>query len=152
MLADEGVTALQLRAEDSDDLAVLSACLQDALVPIRDLAYDPEARTFLFVANRFRWENGLRPDPRDAGFERILCGVAFHEVAGVFYIGFRRSQDARILSLLAVRSENAGVIQLEFSGGATIQLKVGRILCHAKDLGEPWPTRWRPSHDLDERA
>jgi hypothetical protein len=150
MAPDDGA-ALKLRAEDAEDLAVISACLQDALVPVRDLAYVPEDRAFLFVANRFRWENGLSPAPGEAGFERTLCGITFSEVAAVSYNGFRRSEDGRILSLLAIRPED-GAVHLEFSGGATIRLEVARILCLAKDLGEPWPTQWQPRHDVDERA
>jgi hypothetical protein len=150
MAPDDGA-ALKLRAEDAEDLAVISACLQDALVPVRDLAYVPEDRAFLFVANRFRWENGLSPAPGEAGFERTLCGITFSEVAAVSYNGFRRSEDGRILSLLAIRPED-GAVHLEFSGGATIRLEVARILCLAKDLGEPWPTQWQPRHDGDERA
>jgi hypothetical protein len=150
MAPDDGA-ALKLRAEDAEDLAVISACLQDALVPVRDLAYVPVDRAFLFVANRFRWENGLSPAPGEAGFERTLCGITFSEVAAVSYNGFRRSEDGRILSLLAIRPED-GAVHLEFSGGATIRLEVARILCLAKDLGEPWPTQWQPRHDGDERA
>ena len=151
MAPDESGATLKLRAEDADDLAVISACLQDALVPVRDLAYVPEDRTFLFVANRFRWEGGLRPAPSEAGYQRTLCGISFSEVAAVSYSGFRRSENGRILSLLAIRPES-GTIHLEFSGGATIRLEVAGILCHARDLGEPWPTPWRPRHDADERA
>ena len=148
MAPDEGA-ALKLRAEDAEDLAVISACLQDALVAVRDLAYAPEERNFLFVANRFRWESGLRPAPGEAPYERVLCGIMFSEVAAVSYSGFRRSDDGRILSLLAIRPENRAV-HLEFSGGAAIRIEVARILCHARDLGEPWPTPWQPRHDLDE--
>jgi Protein of unknown function (DUF2948) len=147
MAPDEGA-ALKLRAEDTDDLAVISACLQDALVAVRDLAYVPEERSFFFVANRFRWESGLRPLPGETSFERVLCGVALREVCAVSYVGFRRSDDARILSLLAIRPEALAVL-LEFSGGAAIRLDVTRILCYASDLGEPWPTPWQPRHDLD---
>jgi len=150
MAPDDGA-ALKLRAEDAEDLAVISACLQDALVPVRDLAYVPEDRTFLLVANRFRWENGLSPAPGEAAYERTLCGITFSEVAAVSYNGFRRTEDSRILSLLAIRPED-GAVHLEFSGGATIRLEVARILCLAKDLGEPWPTQWQPRHDADERA
>jgi len=150
MAPDESAT-LKLRAEDAEDLAVISACLQDALVPVRDLAYVPEDRTFLFVANRFRWENGLSPAPGEAAYERTLCGITFSEVAAVSYNGFRRSDDGRILSLLAIRSDDRAV-HLEFSGGATIRLEVTRIVCLAKDLGEPWPTQWQPRHDVDEQA
>jgi hypothetical protein len=150
-MAPDESAALKLRAEDADDLAVISACLQDALVAVRDLAYVSEDRTFLLVANRFRWEGGLRPAPSEAGHQRTLCGLSFNEVAAVSYNGFRRSDDSRILSLLAIRPEG-GAIHLEFSGGATIRLDVARILCHARDLGEPWPTQWQPRHDVGERA
>ena len=150
-MAPDDSAALKLRAEDAEDLAVVSACLQDALVPVRDLAYVPEDRTFLLVANRFRWENGLSPAPGEAAYERTLCGITFSEVAAVSYNGFRRTEDSRILSLLAIRPED-GAVHLEFSGGATIRLEVARILCLAKDLGEPWPTQWQPRHDADERA
>jgi hypothetical protein len=150
-MAPDDRAVLKLRAEDPDDLAVISACLQDALVPVRDLAYDAGDRTFLLVANRFRWEDGLRRAAAEGGFRRILCGITFHEVAAVSYTGFRRSDDGRILSLLAIRFED-GSVCLEFSSGASIRLEVARVLCHARDLGEPWPTPWQPRHDLDERA
>ncbi len=32
------------------------------------------------------------------------------------------------------------------SGGGEISLEVSDIRCHLEDLGEPWPTRWRPGH------
>jgi len=150
MVPDEGA-ALRLRAEDAEDLAVISACLQDALVAVRDLAYVPEERSFLFVANRFRWENGLRPTPGEVPYERVLCGITFSEVAAVSYSRFRRTDTGRILSLLAIRGERDS-IRLQFSSGAAIRLEAARILCHARDLGDPWPTPWRPRHDLDEAS
>jgi len=150
-MAPDGGSTLKLRAEDPEDLAVISACLQDALVPVRDLAYDAEERTFLLVANRFRWEDGLRRAAEEGAFRRSLCGVTFREVGKVSYTGFRRSDDGRILSLLAIRHED-GAVRLEFSSGASIRLDVARVLCHARDLGEPWPTPWQPCHDPDERV
>jgi len=155
MPPDEGGSPFKLRAEDADDLKVISACLQDALVAVRDLAFVQPDRTFLMVANRFRWERGSRSAQGDAGYQRTLCGITFGAVAGVSYHGFRRSEDERILSLLAIRpgrGSGAEAILLEFSDGATIRLDAGRILCHAQDLGEPWPTPWQPRHDVDERV
>jgi len=140
--------ALKLRAEDAEDLGVLSACLQDALVSVRDLAYDAAERTFILVANRFRWEN------ESGAPERVLCGLAFSDIDGVFYRGFRRSEEDRILSLLAIRPlmPEENVIHLDFAAGAEIRLSASLIRCHARDLGEPWPTPWRPSHLMDEPA
>lgn len=150
-MAPDDSTALKLRAEDAEDLAIISACLQDALVSVRDLAYVLEDHTFLLVANRFRWESGVGPTPGEAGYQRTLCGVAFSGVSAVSYSGFRRTEDTRILSLLAIRS-TTGTILLEFSGGAAIRLEAARILCHAMDIGEPWPTPWQPRHDVDDRV
>ncbi len=152
---------LRLRGEDADDLAVISACLQDALVAVRDLAYDRGARTFILVANRFRWEGGGGTE-EGAPFERTLCGVAFDNIDDVAYRGFHRSEEDRILSLLAIHlvsgagaavsaagSPAGAVIDLEFAAGATIRLTATAIACRARDFGEPWPTPWHPDHPLD---
>jgi hypothetical protein len=155
MRPDESGTALRLRAEDADDLAVISAYLQDALVVVHDLAFVPEDQTFLLVANRFRWERSLRPAHGESGHQRTLCGITFGAVAGASYTGFRRSEQDRILCLLAIRTEHDGegkTIRLTFSEGAGIRLRVARILCGAQDLGEPWPTQWQPQHGPDEPA
>ena len=113
----------------------------------------PDQKIFVFVANRFRWESGSRPVPGGER-QRILCAVTFSAVAGVSYRGFRRSDEDRILALLAIRAEaesvGATAILLEFSGHAAIRLEVARIQCRAKDLGEPWPTPWHPRHDAEE--
>ena len=149
-----GGAGLKLRAEDAEDLAVLSACLQDAVVAVRDLAFLADDRSFVLVASRFRWERGLRRGRRDARFERVLCAITFDEVGAVSYRGFRRSEDDRILSLLSIRFEpgdGKGTIHLDFSGGAAIRLEVARIACRSKDLGEPWPTPWLPRHEEEAR-
>ena len=154
MAVDERGPALSLRAEDKDDLAVLSACLQDALVLVGDIAYVGEDDSFMMVANRFRWERGEPPVRPKRGHERTLSGVLFSAVKGVSYRGFRRGDNERLLVLLAIRaepSEDGAAILLEFAGGAAVRLRAARIDCRVRDLGEPWPTAWRPRHEADER-
>jgi len=145
---------LRLRAEDAEDLAVISAVAQDALISVKDLTYDRGERRFTVVANRFRWEGKLPAAPKDgdgAFFERTLCALSFAEVNGVTYRGFRRDDDERILALLAIRAgEKPGTIDLQFSGGATLRLGVSEIRVHATDLGEAWPTPWQPDHSADD--
>ena len=148
---------LRLRAEDAEDLAVISACVQDALVAVRDLAYDPAARTFLMVANRFRWEDSDGEGGAASRFERTLCGISFEAIDGVAYRGFHRREEDRILSLLAIRPVTrpgpaGATIDLEFAGGATIRLAVATIMCRTHDFGEPWPTDRRPEHESDAPA
>jgi hypothetical protein len=148
--------SLRLRAEDAEDLAVISAVLQDALVAVKDLTYDHAQRRFTLVANRFRWEarppseyNGGADD--GAAYERTLCALSFAGVGGLSYRGFRRRDDERILSLLAIRpGDKPATIDLEFSGGAALRLAVSEIRVYATDRGEAWPTAWQPDHEADD--
>jgi hypothetical protein len=154
-----GLAPLRLRAEDREDLAVISACLQDALVAVRDLAYDPGARVFMLVANRFRWEDCPVGAGHNGRFERTLCGVTFDDIAAAAYRGFHRGDKDRILSLLAIRltpgngrgaaSAASGLtIDLDFAGNAGIRLTAAALRVRARDFGDPWPTPWRPGHEL----
>ena len=164
---------LKLRARDAEDLQAIAVHLQDALVPLADAAYLKSEKRFVLVANRFRWEGAPEPAPEaepesepaagdtgdarfedaeeDAGmlYQRVNCGLCFDRVRGVKVRGVDLKDRRQILSLMTL-SSGAGTVTLVFSGGAEIQLQVERILCHLEDLGEPWPTRWRPGHALDE--
>lgn len=157
-------TGLKLRAHDAADLEVISTLLQDALVPLVDVAFQKREKRFVLVANRFEWTEAKgrtapsRPDDEreeDARFEdsegapafgRVNCGICFDRVLRVRSQGIDRADPEQILNLLAITSE-PGNISLIFAGGGIIQLQVAAIYCHLEDLGEGWPTRWRPSHE-----
>jgi Protein of unknown function (DUF2948) len=140
---------LKLRAEDGEDLAVVSAVLQDALVAVGEMAWLPEEKRFVLVANRFLWEppgTGPRQD-----FQRRLSGLRVDEVISVQRRGFTPRNTEQLLVLLAIRCE-PGRLFLDFAGGSSIRLEVGRVLCHLDDLGEPWPTQWRPRHPVEDET
>lgn len=139
---------LKLRAIDAEDLAVLSACLQDAIVAVADMSWDRDARRFVLVASRFCWEDC--EDTAGERRERVHAGLCIDGVAAVRHRGIDRSQRDQMLSLLAMHPVDGG-IHLEFAGGGTIRLEAEGILCHLQDLDEPWPTQWRPSHPLEDR-
>ncbi len=152
---------LKLRVKDEDDLAVVAACLQDALVPIGDMTFLPQDRRFVMVANRFRWEAqgqfapALPQDARDAAFddeggpsyERTNCGVWFDGVRAVRTKGVDLRDRSRILDLLTLRKTDDGLIMI-FAGGATIRLEIDDFACFLEDIGEGWPTRRRPDHEV----
>lgn len=139
---------LKLRAVDAEDLAVVSACLQDAIVAVADMVWEAEERRFVLVASRFCWE-GCR-DADGADLERVHAGLRFDGVTAVRHRGIDRSKRDEMLALLAMHPVDGG-IHLEFAGGGTIRLEAEGILCHLQDLDEPWPTQWRPSHPLEDR-
>lgn len=138
--------ALKLRAEDPEDLGVLAAVLQDALLPVCDMEYLPDEKRFVLVANRFKWETANGKPSRT--FERTLTGLCFDDVAAVRTRGFSRSERQRILNLLTIEAAPQAVT-FAFSDGALLRLDVAAIRCHVEDIGEPWPTPWRPDHPLD---
>ncbi len=152
---------LKLRADDPEDLAVVSAQLQDAIVPIGDMAYLAAQKRFVMVANRFMWEvdsvetelatdGDGSPDDRPV-YLRSNCGIRFEGVTAVRSRGVDLQDRAQLLELLAVRWVDGGT-ELDFSGDATVRLDMKRPVCLMEDIGEPWPTTRRPSHMFEDEA
>ena len=147
---------LKLKAVDGADLQVIAGALQDAIVPVLDIAYDAGECCFMFAANRFRWEHSsaATADTTDPAGERVHCGVSFANVQNVQRKGIDRVRPGSFLNLLTVslqaRPDGAGpVIELTFSGDAAIRLETTGLLCHLEDFGEPWPAQRHPQHAND---
>jgi len=153
---------LKLRARDADDLQVMAALLQDAIVPVSEMLFLPNAQRFIVVANRFRAESAAAPESPaegDASFEdrsrphheRIHCGLRFDRVRKVRHRGFDRRARGEMLNLLTILAGEGG-IDLVFAGGADLHLDCAAIDVRLEDIGEAWPTRWRPSHAVAQEA
>lgn len=141
---------LKLAALDADDLSVVSAHLQDALLRADDLAWLAEQRRFVLVARRFDHAAPEGEPPR-----RRLVGVHFERVLGVKAKGIkpgRRSDDT--LSLLTVTFEPSeapsGTATLVFAGGSAIRLDLECIEVRMRDLGPVWEAEGRPDHEAAE--
>jgi hypothetical protein len=145
--SDRGAAeALRLRAEDEEDLAVISAILQDALVAVGDMAFVAEDRRFVLMASR------LKREAAGDALARVRCGLRFDAVEAVRRQRVTPRDADRILVLLAIRRDADGALRIDFAGGAALRLEVDRILCHLEDLGEPWPTRQAPRHPVEGGA
>ena len=138
---------LRLRAEDAADLQVISAALQDAVLKVGDLQWEPAARRFTVAVNRFRWEMSDRL--------RVRAALQFGGVLEAKSRRVRRDAPDAVLELLAVTWEGSeveedpsGVVTLAFAGGADIQLRVEALDVVLADVSAPWPARTRPRHDL----
>jgi hypothetical protein len=143
-------TKLKLRARDADDLQVLSACLQDAILPIGDMTFERDARRFVMVANRFCWE---RADDSDEAFDRVNCGVIFEGVNAVKLRRIDRNDRSLLLSLLAIKLDPlaaGAAITLVCADNRDIRLETDAISAQLEDVELPWPTRNRPTHMLDD--
>lgn len=141
---------LRLLAMDAEDLACLSAHLQDALVRVGDLAFVPDQRQFAFLGSRFDWTAAA-----EGRRERCCAGVHFEGVRRVRHQRVARERPDAILELLALTFEPGatppeGLIRLIFAGGAAILLDVECVEARLCDLGPRWGVKGCPSHELDE--
>ncbi|MBL8661738.1 MAG: DUF2948 family protein [Candidatus Odyssella sp.] len=151
---------LKLRCEDEEDVVVLSSLLQDALVPMAELAWLPAEKCFVFVASRFVWSEciDVTLPAGEAGIEcysRQNFGVTLEGARAVRSRGIDIDDKSRILELLAITAapgKGAATIELVFAGGAGIRVECERIAVHGQDVGEPWPTLHRPRHPDIEAA
>jgi len=140
---------LKLRAADLRDLTVISTMVQDALAPVGDMAWLPEEDSFVMALNRFRWEG--EEDARDGDgrpHQRVHSGLRFDKVRSVQYRGIDPRDRGRYLAILAVACDEGRVV-VHFAGDAAIRLEVEELRCVLADLGEPWPTVWKPAHRAD---
>jgi Protein of unknown function (DUF2948) len=160
MAAEIGI---KLMAKDAEDLAIVAACLQDALVPVSEIRFLKDENRLVMLLNRFRWERPRAVDLHagrrsgDARFtdaaagegaeQRIHCGLCIDRVTAVRSrkIDLRRRGD--FLSLLTIEPA-PGRINLIFAGDRIIQLETEGINLFLQDFGEGWPTQWRPDHEL----
>jgi len=136
---------LKLRAHDSEDLAVISALLQDALVPLGDITYLPHETSFIMAMNRYRWE---RSDMR----LRVHSGVRFDTVQRAQFSGIDQRNRRQFLSFMAMEFQPQGndldEILLHFSGEGRIRLQIDNLSCRLTDFDESWSTHRRPHHDF----
>jgi hypothetical protein len=141
---------LRLVALDQEDLAVLSANLQDALVKTSDIAYLPSSQRFVIVAARFDWVRAAS----QGAMERCRAGLHFERVLKVARMGFRQDEPDLVLNLLSIGfSETdapAGHVVLTFSGGAAIRLEVECLEAQMRDIGPRWKAKGQPGHELDD--
>jgi hypothetical protein len=142
------MNALKLVALDDQDLSIVSAHVQDAVMKVSDLEFLPSAKRFVLTMNRFVWEakSGLLRQHN----ERRQSVLHFDRVLGAKTSGIARDKPAEILSLLAISfiaiDRPGGIIELIFSGGGAIMLDVECIEARLADIGGAWGATSRPVH------
>ncbi len=144
---------LKLMALDKEDLSIVSAYMQDAVIKADDLDYQAKDMRFLLAGNRFVWEESA--GKRRRSYERRRSALHFNRVTAVRSRGFSRRESDKVLSLLTINfvpgeEAPAGTIELIFSGEAAIELSVECMEAQMSDLGAAWETEFRPNHPLSD--
>lgn len=149
------MSQLKLAALDEEDLAVISAHMQDAVVLVGDIRYLPGRGQFLIVANRFDWDHA-QGGADAAEFRRQRTGLHFNRVNSARAQGINQKREDGVLELLSITFEEgdspSGDLVLSFAGGGTLRITVECIEVQLADLGPSWQTRSKPEHDLREQT
>jgi len=141
---------LKLVALDKEDIEIISAHLQDAVVKSADVHWRPSEKRLVIALNRFDWEAAHRASPE---FRRRRAALRFERVSACKCRNCTAAEKEQVLNLLAVSFEEtdqpAGVITLTFSGGAALRVEVECLEAELADLGPVWETGCCPSHAID---
>ena len=139
---------LRLQATSSEDLKVLSALLQDSIVPIADILYTPSQKQVIMVLQRFRWEliKNAKTKGKPIGYQRCLCGLVIDKVEYMRTRQIDINDRSRFLNFLTFYKSGQR-LDLQFSASKTIRLSVNSLKITAKDMGESWPTARCPKHE-----
>ena len=143
------MSGLRLLAQDEEDLKIISAHLQDAVMRMGDLAYLPKQHRFAAMLNRFCWEDC----GEGKSGVRVLAGLHFDGVMKVQSQHVRQDDPDAVAELLAIAftpgGDGGGTIDLMLAGGGRIRLAVECIDATLRDMTEPRPAVARPEHDLE---
>lgn len=149
---DGAEQALSLKAETPEDMAVISALVQDAILPVGEMRWDRKGRTLALFLNRFRWEDRAKAEAEKRPFERARALLVISDVTGMASQGLPQGDKDMILSVLSLSWEpagdGAGRVILTLAGDGAIAAKVECIDVTLRDVTRPYvaPSGKAPQH------
>ena len=147
---DAAGAPLNLGAMDPDDLQVLSALLQDAVLTVADVAWQKRHQRLTLLVNRLRREDGVHVSPP----ERVRALLAVEYVTGVSSQGISREDPELVLSILAVSfeptEEGAGHVVFTLAGDGALRAEVEALELRLRDVTRPYQavSGKTPDHEL----
>ena len=127
---------LKLIALDADDLAVISAHVQDARVQTADIIWRQHEKRLVIGMNRLDWEQTLagEAEPR-----RLIAALRFDRVLACKSRNIDLESPDTALDLVGIEFHEAeapgGSALLLFAEGAALRLDVECLECELTDLG-----------------
>ncbi len=143
---------LALRAETAEDLGVISALVQDAVLPITEMRYDRRRRELALLLNRFRWEDRASAEARGRAYERVQSVLLVGDALTVASQGIDRAERDTVLSILSLDWEagedGTGRLLVTLAGDGAISVAAECLNVTLKDVTRPYlaPSRKAPAH------
>lgn len=144
--------ALVLKAEAPEDVAVLSALVQDAVLSLADLRWDRKGRKLALLINRFRWEDRAAAEAAKRPYERVRSLLVIGDVLSVASQGIDRGDPDLVVSVLSFAwepgTDGAGRVVLVLAGDGAIAVEVECLDVGLRDVTRPYlaPSGHVPGH------
>ena len=139
---------LKLIARSVEDLRVVSAHLQDAIVNINDIANLKKNKILLLQLNRFMWEDIEKGVFRKN--KRIRTILKFDNVLNVYSRNIKQFKKDKFLDFLTIETnimpDKNYEMKIVFAGDLIIKVVTELIEVTLDDQGEAWDTKNIPKH------
>jgi hypothetical protein len=148
-----GERPLRLRAQDADDLRVISALVQDAVFLRSDARWLRGERRFALLVNRFRWEDLPLAARTGRRFERVRSVLSIEDAQRVRASGLERIDGDTVLSILSLSwtpgEDGTGALDLVLAGDGAIRIEVEALEVVMRDVTRPYqaPSGKVPRHE-----
>ena len=127
---------LKLFALDADDLAVISAHVQEARVEVADIIWRQNEKRLVIGMNRLDWEQTLAGETAPS---RLIVALRFDRVLSCKSRNIDLEAPDTALELLGIEfhpgEAPGGSVILMFSQGGALRLDVECLECELTDLG-----------------
>jgi len=139
---------LKLIAKTKEDLRVVSAYLQDAIVNVSDIANLRKSKIFLMQLNRFMWEDVEKGVFRKN--KRIKSVLKFENIVKVYSKNINQLKKNKFLDFLTIETiqmpDNNYEMKIVFAGNSMIKIISEVIEVTLDDQGSAWDTKNMPQH------
>lgn len=143
---------LRLRAETPEDLAILSALVQDAVAEVRDAAWTPRRRRFSVLVTRFRWEDAEAARRQGRPFERVRSLLTIEQALSARASGLDPRDRDLVVSLLALDwrpgEDGTGTLAITLAGDGEVAIETEALDVTLTDVARPHAAaaRQAPAH------
>ena len=124
---------IKLRAEDDNDLEILSKCLFEAIVFDSEITFLKDKNTFLMSVERFTWECS---EAKDENLLQVLCIIQIHCVDSFIVENILDKKSKGLHSLVSIAYDN-GILMFTFDQKASIRFNVRGLELYIEDVRKP---------------
>jgi hypothetical protein len=132
-MVEDKYKPVKLRAEDDNDLEILSKCLFEAICFDNEMKYFKDKNVFLMAVERFTWESS---EGNDENLFQVLCIIQIHFIDTFIAENILNKTSKGLHSLISIAYDN-DILMFTFDDKASIRFNLKRLKLYIEDIGKP---------------